>query len=118
MKTQNDDRPKIPKDTQDNSCKQVTLISTEEIIPDKNVATSIEVEKSALQSSSSLDFECTSTDHTYLKHDRNIDSSQETSDKSLELLNKNKQLKSKISALEMENKKYKKEIDFIEKCKV
>ena len=93
------------------------MICTEEIIPDKNVATSIKVEKSALQSSSSLDFEGISTDHTYVKHDRNIDSSQETSDKSLELLSKDEQLKSKISALEMENKKYKKDIDFIEKCK-
>ena len=54
---------------------------------------------------------------TYVKLSSNIDSSQESVDRSVEILSENEKLKAKISALEKENTKYKQEIDYIEQCK-
>ena len=64
-----------------------------------------------------MEFEGTCTDHTYVKCNSSTDTSQEASDKSLEILTENEKLKAQITSLESENKKYKKEIDYIEECK-
>ena len=63
------------------------------------------------QSTAYVNIASTGTDHTYVKCIINVDSSQESSDKSLELLSENEELKVKISSPESENMKYKKEID-------
>ena len=54
---------------------------------------------------------------TYVKPNSNIDSSQESVDRSVEILSEIEELKTKISALEKENTKYKQETDYIEQCK-